>query len=271
MTGIDLFHHIYWQPLAYFGITHPFLTIQLDLIFTTWFVLFLLLVFSLVGRYALNHPDSLLHTAYVTFTRSFMELVAQSWGGHCPEKYFLMITTFFIFILTCNWFMLIGLEEPTANYNTTLALALLSFLYIQKESIKKHGIIAYLNEYFKTPLPISRFSWLMAPVIVIQYLLNIVAALALFPIELMSKFSGILSLSFRLFGNILAGTIVFGLWNSFIHSTWYFQIFGLVSGINLIILGFFGVFEGVIQAFVFTILTTTYLSLATTTHAEEPV
>lgn len=271
MTGFDLFHHIYWQPVAYFGITHPFFTLQLDLIFSTWFVLFLLLIFSLVGRYALNHPESLLHTAYMTFTRSFIELVAQSWGGICPEKYFLMITTFFLFILTCNWFMLIGLEEPTANYNTTLALAMLSFLYIQRESIKKHGLIAYLNEYFKTPLPISRFSLLMAPVIVIQYLLNTVAAVALFPIELMSKFSGILSLSFRLFGNILAGTIVFGLWNYFIHSTWYFQIFGLVSGINLIILAFFGVFEGIIQAFVFTILTTTYLSLATTKHAEEPV
>ncbi|MBY0109975.1 MAG: F0F1 ATP synthase subunit A [Candidatus Babeliaceae bacterium] len=271
MTGFDLFHHIYWQPLSYFGVTNPFFTFQLDLIFSTWFVLFLLLIFSLVGRYALNNPDSLLHTAYMTFARSFTALVAQSWGGYCPEKYFLIITTFFIFILTCNWFMLIGLEEPTANYNTTLALALLSFLYIQKESIKKHGVLAYLNEYFKTPLAISTFSWPMLPVIILQYLINGVAAIALFPLELMSKFSGVLSLSFRLFGNILAGTIVFGLWNSFIHSTWYFQIFGLVSGINIIILGFFGIFEGIIQAFVFTILTTTYLSLATTSQAEEPI
>lgn len=264
MTGFDLFHHTYWQPFSYFGITEPLLSIQLDLVLSTWFALFLLLIFSLVGRYALKHPESILHTAYTTFARTFMELIAQSWNGQCPENYFFIITTFFTFILTCNWFMLIGFEEPTSNYNTTLALALLSFFYIQKESIKTHGIVAYLNDYFKTPIPISRFSWFKLPLIIIQCALNTVAAIALFPLELMSKFSSVLSLSFRLFGNILAGTIVFSLWTGFIRSSWYLQVFGLMSGLNLIILGFFGVFEGVIQAFVFTILTTTYLSLATT-------
>ncbi len=270
MAGLDLFHHIIWEPLAAFGITNHLLTIQLDLVFSTWFALFLIVVFSLVGRYSLRHPESLLYTGYMSFTRSFVDLLAQSWGGACPERYFLVIVSFFVFIITCNWFMLIGLEEPTANYNTTLALAVSSFLYIQKETLKKHGLRAYLNEYFKTPLAISSFSWLNLPLISIQYVLNTVAAVALFPIEVMSKFSSILSLSFRLFGNILAGTIVFALWNSFIYSTWYYQLIGMFSGVGFIILGFFGLFEGAIQAFVFTILTTTYLSLAThTTHQEQ--
>ncbi len=269
MTGFDLFHHTYWHPLSYFGFNHPLLSVQLDLVFSTWLVLLLLLIFSLLGRYALKHPNSLLYTAYMSIVRTFMALVEQSWNGICPENYFLIITTFFLFILTCNWLMLIGLEEPTANYNTTLALALLSFLYIQKATIEKRGIKAYLQEYFKTPIPISSFSCLKLPLIIVQYLLNACAALALFPLELMSKASSILSMSFRLFGNILAGSIVFSLWSGITHSTWLWQIIGLVSGVNLVILGFFGVFEGIIQAFVFTILTTTYLSLATTVQTEE--
>ena len=262
MSGFDLFHHSYWQPLSYFGITHPLLTIQLDLVFNTWLVLLLLLLFSLIGKYALQRPESLLYTFYMTITRTFMGLVEQSWNAACPEPYFLIITTFFIFILTSNWLMLLGIEEPTANYNTTLALALLSFFYIQKEAIKRHGLIRYLNDFFKTPISISRFSWLKLPLIIIQYALNTIAALALFPLELMSKCSSILSMSFRLFGNILAGSIIFSLWTSFTHGTWYWQLFGLASGINLVILVFFGIFEGFLQAFVFSMLSITYISIS---------
>lgn len=271
MTGFDLFHHIYWNPFARLGITHPLLTMQLDVIFATWFVLLLLTIFSLGGRYALKHPHTLLYAAYMSFTRGFVSLVEQSWQGKCPERYFLFITSVFVFILTCNWLMLLGLEEPTSNYNTTLALALLVFLYIQKESIRTHGLQAYAQEYFKTPLGISRFSWKKLPLILIQYILNTIAAIALFPLELMSKLSSVLSMSFRLFGNIIAGTIVFSLWSSFTHGSLLKQIVGIVIPINIIILGFFGIFEGIIQAFVFTILTTTYLSLATTNQAEEHV
>lgn len=167
--------------------------------------------------------------------------------------------------------MLIGLEEPTSNYNTTLALALLSFFYIQKEAIKYHGVIPYLHEFFKTPLSISTFSWLKLPLIIIQYALNTLAAIALFPLELMSKLSSILSMSFRLFGNILAGSIVFSLWNSITHASLLSQLVALFIPVNIVILAFFGVFEGIIQAFVFTILTTTYLSLATTSQTAEHV
>lgn len=269
MSGFGLFHHTYWQPFSYIGITHPLLTIQLDLVLTTWLVIFLLILFALGGRYALKHPDSLLYTAYMALIRGFMALVEQSWNGKCPERYFLMITTFFLFILTCNWLMLLGLEEPTANYNTTLTLALISFFYIQKETLRHHGLKNYLQEYFKMPFSISSFSLKKLPLILLQCVFNIVAAVALFPLELMSKVSSILSLSFRLFGNILAGSIVFSLYNSLVSSSWLTQLLGLIIPVNIIILGFFGIFEGIIQAFVFTILTTTYLSLATTTHASE--
>lgn len=269
MAGFSLFHHIYLKPFAHFGLTHPLLTIQLDLILTTWLVLAILLLFALVGRYALRRPNTLLHTMYVAIARGFIDLVKQSWHGACPEPYFLIITSFFIFILTCNWLMFLGLEEPTSNYNTTLALALSVFFYIQKETIKHHGLRAYLHEYFKTPLPVSKLSWLKLPLIILQYALNTIAAIALFPLELMSKCSTVLSMSFRLFGNILAGSIVFSLWSSFIKTSWLTQLVGIIIPINIIILGFFGLFEGIIQAFVFTILTTTYLSLATTSPEHE--
>ena len=269
MNSVDLFHHIYWQPFAHVGYTHPLLTVQLDLLFSTWLVLGILLAFALVGNYALKRPSGLLYTAYVTLARGFMALIEQSWAGKCPERYFLVITSFFLFIVTCNWCMLLGIEEPTSNYNTTLALALAAFFYIQKETIRHHGVIAYLHDYFKTPFSISRFSWLKLPVIVLQVAANSIAAVALFPLELLSKLSSVISMSFRLFGNIIAGTIVITLWNTFTRGSLVKQILGIVSPVHIIILLFFGVFEGLIQSFVFTILTTTYLSLAT--HEDETV
>lgn len=245
--------------------------IHLDLILTTSFVVCLILVFALLGNYFLRRPQTLGYTFYMTIARSFIDMVEQSWNGHAPLKYYLIIASFFIFILTCNWVMLFELHEPTADYNTTLALALLSFLYIQKESLKRHGLKRYLGEYFKTPIKLSKFSWPKLPLILIQGAINTVIGCALLPLELMSKFSSILSLSFRLFGNILAGGIVYTLWTYYTRKTWYVHALSLTLGapIHLLIVGFFGIFEGVIQAFVFTILTTTYLSLATT-QSQEP-
>ena len=84
----------------------------------------------------------------------------------------------------------------------------------------------------------------------------------MFPINLIGHFSKIISISFRLFGNIFGGSIIMELYKNLIAGSILRETLGIFTGINFILLIFFGIFEGLIQAFVFSILTLTYLSLA---------
>jgi len=83
----------------------------------------------------------------------------------------------------------------------------------------------------------------------------------MFPLHIMGKFSSLISISFRLFGNILGGMVISHIWFDFAANSVLLNIINF-SGIGLTINLFFGIFEGIIQAFVFAMLSLTYLSLA---------
>jgi F-type H+-transporting ATPase subunit a len=74
-------------------------------------------------------------------------------------------------------------------------------------------------------------------------------------------------MSFRLFGNIFGGATISNIYFGAIKGSFVLETLGLFSGINIIITLFFGLFEGFLQAFVFTMLSLTYLSIAMA-HAE---
>jgi F-type H+-transporting ATPase subunit a len=82
------------------------------------------------------------------------------------------------------------------------------------------------------------------------------------PLHVVGLLATIISVSFRLFGNIFGGVIISELYLKTIggHPLW--EILGIMTGFNIIIVLFFTVFEGLIQAFVFSMLSLTYLSLA---------
>lgn len=90
----------------------------------------------------------------------------------------------------------------------------------------------------------------------------------MFPLNLISHFSKIISISFRLFGNIFGGSIITQIYTSAISVSFFAELFGLFSGINFLVLSFFILFEGLIQAFVFTMLTLTYLAIAVQSEEE---
>ncbi len=121
-------------------------------------------------------------------------------------------------------------KEPTTNVNVPLGLALLFVLLIGHGSdIYYNGICGYIGSYF-TP--------------------GGVIGLLMFPLNVVGKMAEIVSISFRLFGNIFGGAVIIGV------------ISGLVAYVALPIFlyGFFGVFVGTVQAFVFTMLALTYIS-----------
>ena len=262
---IKIFEYHLWRPLTAYGIDHPFFFMHADTIFYTWIALIILCMLAFIGNISLRYPNSKLCYVTEAFVRAFINAINQSFG-HCILSYLLFITALFSFIFTCNVLLLIpGCEEPTKDLNTTLALAIVSFLYIQKEAFKTVGLWGYIQEYMK--FPFSLLSSNSNYYFILRYLANIVIILAntmiglvSLPLEILSKIATIVSLSFRLFGNIFGGSMIYGLWNQAISGSILLQCLGI--GINMVIMIFFGLFEGLIQAFVFSILSLTYLAMA---------
>lgn len=229
MQGLDLFEQSEWHFLG--------LAFNAHTIINTWAVIFLLIIFIIVARFFLPKQNSVVGYLLKKFVISFIDLVEQSLGRF-TYKYFAFITSLFIFIITCNWIALIPeLEEPTKDLNTTLALAIVTFLYIQYQAIRAHGTIAYIKHYFSP----------FAPMV----FLNVISELAT-----------ILSLSFRLFGNIFGGAIIATMYHKAISGSILFHTITTLTGIPLVIMAFFILFEGFLQAFVFSILSLTNLAMA---------
>ena len=83
------------------------------------------------------------------------------------------------------------------------------------------------------------------------------------PLNIVGKLSSIISISFRLFGNIFGGAIITKLYFTAIRGSIILELLGILSGTNFLIIAFFTLFEGLLQAFVFAMLTLTYISLGT--------
>ncbi len=131
----------------------------------------------------------------------------------------------FLFILFSNLSGLIGLRPPTADYGVTLSLGLITFFLVQFNNIRYNKFGA-VKELFQ-PVPF------------------------LFPINLIGEIAVPISLSLRLFGNVLAGTVIMAL------------IYGLLSKVAFVWPGvlhaYFDVFSGAIQTYVFCMLTMVFI------------
>jgi len=244
MDGFDLTANQSWKPLIWFGFKHSFFTIDGHIVIQTWIILLILLGVILLARYFLRYKQSIPYFLTTKLVRSFMDLINQTLGGFF-FNHFAFITTLFLFILSCNAAPAIPwIEEPTSDLNTTLALGIISFIYTQWYTICEHGVGTYLKSY-------------LAPFFI------------MLPLNVIGKFSNIISISFRLFGNIYGGSRIGGEYAKIIQSSIIWETIGLFSGLNFIILFFFGLFEGLLQAFVFAMLSLTYLSIAL--QKDEPV
>lgn len=157
-------------------------------------------------------------------------------GEKYARKYIPLIATIGIMIFFSNIIGIIpGFEAPTADINYTLPLALIAFFYYNFEGIRKNGIIAYAA-HFAGPV-----KWL-APLMI--------------PIEIVSHLSRIVSLSFRLFGNVRGDDLF--LWVLIMLVPFVVPLPAYV------ILTFFAF----LQAFIFMMLTYVYLAGAIHLHEE---
>ena len=149
-------------------------------------------------------------------------------GEAHAKRYLPLIATIGIFVFVANVIGIIpGFESPTGNINMTLTLALIVFVYYNYEGIRKYGVTHYFA-HFAGPV-----KWL-APL--------------MFPIEIVSHISRIISLSFRLFGNIKGDDLF--LWVLLMLAPW------LVPLPAFLLLAF----SAILQTFIFMILTYVYLA-----------
>jgi F-type H+-transporting ATPase subunit a len=237
MNEIDLSVNHQWSLEPLIGFEHPLLIFDAEILLHTWIILAILFVCTLIARFFLMQKKGIGHFISLSYVQFFVDLCNQSLGSF-SFGHFCFITTLFTFITFCNVISIIPwLEEPTKDLNTTLALGIIAFVYTQATAIHKFGILAYIKEYF-------------APFFI------------MFPLHVVGKLASIMSISFRLFGNIFGGFMISNIYFSTIQTSWIYQIFGLVTGLNMLIILFFSLFEGVLQAFVFTMLSLTYLSIA---------
>ncbi len=244
MKNLELLHSNEWNPFSCFGIYNCLYGLNKDTIVSTWIVLGVLLLLILIARWAILHKSSVGRYLVINYVHAFIDLCSQAFGSFSYE-HTAFILALFTFILICNLISLIPLvEEPTIDLNTTLALGIIAFTYIQAYAIKAHGLAGYLKEYF-TPF------------------------FFMFPMHVIGKLSTIISISFRLFGNIFGGATIVSIYHLLIEASWVGQIISLL-GINILLVGFFIIFEGFLQAFVFATLTLTYLSIAIA-HEEDNI
>ena len=157
-------------------------------------------------------------------------------GEKLARHYLPLVATIGLFVFVANMIGIIpGFESPTSNINVTLALALIVFFYYNYEGIRENGVIKYFA-HFMGP------EKLLAPL--------------MFPIEIVSHLSRIISLSFRLFGNIKGDDLFLAVMLMLAPVVAPLAPFALLT------------FSGLLQAFIFMILTYVYLAGAVLIHEE---
>ncbi len=217
-------------------------------LFTSWIVVALLCLAAVSIAKSIKKIPSNFQLMFELPIEALMNVV-RGVAAHRAVTFFPYVATFFFFILLSNLAGLIpgvgtiGLREganivpffraPTADLNTTLALAVVSVVLIQYYGFKTFGT-RYLSRFFTLKNPMMTFVGIL---------------------EFISEIAKIVSFAFRLFGNIFAGEVLLVVISSLIPPLAPLPFYGLE------------LFVGFIQAVVFSMLTLVFLNMATTEPA----
>jgi len=149
------------------------------------------------------------------------------------KNYYPYFAMLFIYLVCSNLWGLTGFEAPTTNYSITLAMATITFCLIQLNSIKANGIFAFLKDKL---IP---------------------------PTNLLGMVSPLLSLSMRIFCNLLSGSFIMSLFYSATNmlSSKVIPFNFLGAAIAPVLHMYFDVFSGVIQALVFMTLSSILIAI----------
>lgn len=230
----------------------------------TQYVLWMIIVFALVVLVVLfagKRLSMVPNNKFVNMVEYGYQFVSKDIAegsiGHGYRKHIPFLATLFFFILIANFVGLIpGCKTPTGSLSITWALAIISFVYFNYWGIKAKGGLGYLKSIAPSGLPVF-----MVPIIWV--------------LEFISLLLRALTLAVRLFGNMFAGHMALGVFSllatGFIQAA--IQGAGVgVGGISIAWIAFLVAMYALealvafIQAYVFTILSAVYISLAESEH-----
>jgi len=193
----------------------------------SWFVILLLIIFAVLATRKIEMIPTKAQNFFEILISGMEEFMVDITGEE-GRWFFPIIATIFIYIATCNLLGLVpGFYPPTASINTTAACAIPVFMFTHFIGIKYHGI-KYIK-HFLGPV------WWLIPIIL--------------PIELIGHLARILSLSFRLFGNITGHELVLAI--LFMLAGAFFAPLPIMA---------MGIFVALVQAFVFFLLSIMYFA-----------
>jgi F-type H+-transporting ATPase subunit a len=203
------------------------LTFNIEAILMTWIVCGIIIFFGFMTARKRSMKPGAFQVVGELFVSELYKLTEDALDKHTVKTYFPLIAALFLFLVVSNWLGVIPhMEEPTKDLNTPLSLGVMGFVIAHAAGIKRKGLKHYLKEYFE-------------PIFFMM------------PLNVIGEVAKVVSVSFRLFGNIMGGSIIILVVSHLIYSIL----------LPPFLLAFFGLFVGTIQAFVFTMLTLVYISV----------
>ncbi len=193
----------------------------------------LLISFALLARASLSRAGSGWSVIAEYLVEHFEDLMADMFGRD-PRPFTPLVVTLALYIATANLLGLVpGMHAPTADLSTTVALAIIVFVAVPAYGIATRGLRGYLHHYLE-PSPV------------------------LLPFEIITEFSRTLALAVRLFGNVMGEELIIAV---------LLSLAGLLVPVPIMLLA---VLTGVLQAYIFAVLTAVYLGAAVRAHEPQP-
>lgn len=194
------------------------------------FAAFLVMLFAKLSTKSMSLVPKGTQNVMETYISGAAQMVEDVIGKEESRKYFPLVATIGLFVAFANVIGIVpGFESPSGSLDFTLALAIVVFVYYNYEGIRTNGFFKYFG-HFMGPMPV------LAPL--------------MFPIEIVSHISRIISLSFRLFGNIKGDDLFLMVLLFLAPIIAPLPAFALLS------------FMALLQAFIFMMLTTVYIASA---------
>ena len=240
-----------WNYLPFTDIAIPGGGVNILTIFNTLAVMGILWLAMWLAVRNLTRIPGRGQVALETFIGTFDELVSSSLElptRNANRKFLPLIASLFMFLCLGNFMGFIPthyFEEPTADINCTLALGFMAIVIATTCGVKAKGAGEFFGELLG-PM------WHQEGAVGMEKWAGKASALFFLPLNVIGEMAKVVSISFRLFGNIIGGSIII-----VVVSTLVFNTF-LPIGLDL----FFVFFVGTVQAFVFTMLTLTYIAVA---------
>ncbi len=218
MDGPTIYGYLFGLPLT-------------ETLVNTWLVMGVLIIVSLLLIRNLKVIPGKAQVIAETIVNG-IDGLTESTMGKDKMKFAPYMLALFMFLGLANIVGLIGGRPPTADLNVTVSLALMTFFMTQGFGLASKGLGGYLKGYLE-PLPL------------------------LLPINIIGELANPVSLSFRLFGNMLGGVIIMGL------------LYSALTGFTFVALAipipfhfYFDIFSGLLQSFIFVMLSMVFISMA---------